>query len=342
MPATLPPPLSSPPDARDATLFTQCLGNELYPRVHTLVGESLAGKITGMILEMPLEAIITTLATDDSVKATVGEAMAALPPQMLDLMGASASAEGGAPSPLVPSPVSMIAGPTALTGDWGDLDDEEDGGDLPPLQAMIAAEQAKKAQRAMLAAGDDTAEPMQTDEDASASGGTTDAYVCEWDAAAWATQSTDDLCTFVAGRLEEPQVRIIRAVVEETGAATALALLAEVERCMAHGGMLVAETGKPRTKGGIFVKLLRDATPDTIGAEAQAAALGRIKREGAEAKKEKTKAQTARRAAQAGKRNSAAAGVPHAAPSAPAPGRPKVEVEAPSVGDFAAFPALAR
>ena len=49
--------------------------------------------------------------------------------------------------------------------------------------------------------------------------------------------------------------------------------------------MIVEETGKPRTKGGIFVKLLRDATAETIDAEAQAKALARIKREGAEAKK---------------------------------------------------------
>ena len=46
---------------------------------------------------------------------------------------------------------------------------------------------------------------------------------------------------------QEPQLRIVRAVVELLGVATALDLLSRTEQVQAQGGMLVAETGKPRT-----------------------------------------------------------------------------------------------
>ena len=200
------------------------------------------------------------------------------------------------------------SGPTALTGDWGDL--AEDGAELPSLDDMMATEQAKKAQRAMLAAADEAGDGMEVD----------DAWVCEWDAAAWEAEPTEALCTFIAGRLEEPQVRIVRAVIEEASASVGLQLLAATERCMHNGGMLVEETGKPRTKGGIFVKLLRDATPEMLSAEAQAAALNRIKREGVEAKKATQRALTAKRAVHA--KRGAEAAPTHA-------GRPKA-----SLADF--------
>ena len=59
----------------------------------------------------------------------------------------------------------------------------------------------------------------------------------------------------------------------------ARSLLATTERTLANGGMIVEETGKPRTAGGIFVKLLRDATAELLPADMQAATLSRIKRE---------------------------------------------------------------
>ena len=46
--------------------------------------------------------------------------------------------------------------------------------------------------------------------------------------------------------------------------------------------MMVEETGKPRTSGGIYLKLLKDATD--LPAEAQAAAVERIKVEGKKVK----------------------------------------------------------
>jgi hypothetical protein len=112
----------------------------------------------------------------------------------------------------------------------------------------------------------------------------TDGWVCEWDAATLASEPTEKLCEWIAARLDEPQVRIVRAIVDILGPPIALEMLATTERVQANGGMVIEETGKSRTSGGIYVKLLRDATH--LDADATAAALARIKAEGAEAKKE--------------------------------------------------------
>ena len=68
--------------------------------------------------------------------------------------------------------------------------------------------------------------------------------------------------------------------------------------------MIVEETGKPRTPGGIFLKLLKDATE--LPAEAQQAALARIKKEGADAKKAQQKALAAKRSGGAHKMGASA------------------------------------
>ena len=71
----------------------------------------------------------------------------------------------------------------------------------------------------------------------------------------------DDATTvYVSERLQEPQLRIVRAVVHFLGSETALDLLAQTEQVQAAGGMIVAETGKPRTSGGVYLTLLRDAS----------------------------------------------------------------------------------
>ena len=62
---------------------------------------------------------------------------------------------------------------------------------------------------------------------------------------------------------------------------------------MHNGGMIVEETGKARTPGGIYLKLLKDAKD--LPEEGQLAALARIKKEGAEAKKAKTAQLAAKR-----------------------------------------------
>ena len=83
---------------------------------------------------------------------------------------------------------------------------------------------------------------------------------------------------FISERLREPQLRIVRAVVDFLGAATAYELLDETERIQAQDGMIVPDTGRPRTSGGIYVKLLKEATH--LPRDAQQAAVQRIKIEG--------------------------------------------------------------
>ena len=87
-----------------------------------------------------------------------------------------------------------------------------------------------------------------------------------------------EVIAHICERLQEPQVRIPRAVVVHLGSATALELLAYTEQVQASGGMYVPETGKPRTHGGVFLQLLKEA--NHLPWEAQQAALHRIKVEG--------------------------------------------------------------
>ena len=82
----------------------------------------------------------------------------------------------------------------------------------------------------------------------------------------------------IAQRLQEPQIRIVRAVADFLGSETALELLQRTEQVQAQGGMIVPETGKPRTNGGVYYRMLKDATD--LPRDAQFAALERIKAEG--------------------------------------------------------------
>ena len=85
----------------------------------------------------------------------------------------------------------------------------------------------------------------------------------------------EETAAYIAQQLQEPQIRIPRAVVEFLGTATALELLAQTEQVQAAGGMVVPETGNFRTNGGVYYQLLRGATH--LPRDAQEAALHRIK-----------------------------------------------------------------
>eukprot|EP00966_Prymnesium_polylepis_P198658 4604504-Prymnesium_polylepis.2 len=91
-----------------------------------------------------------------------------------------------------------------------------------------------------------------------------------------------EIIQYIAERLREPQVRIVSACVDILGSDIALNLLARTEQVQAEGGMVVPDTGMPRTGGGIYFKLLKDATH--LPRDAQDAALLRIKREGRKVK----------------------------------------------------------
>ena len=75
-----------------------------------------------------------------------------------------------------------------------------------------------------------------------------------------AQRAVAQMPAFILGRLDEPNAHIILGVIETLGPPVALSLLARTEQCVSEGGMVVEETGKPRTKGGIYVQLLKDAT----------------------------------------------------------------------------------
>jgi len=235
--------------------------------------------VTGMLLEMPTATLLGFLGNTEALATIVDEAVAVLPPEVCQSLQATAAAEP-ATSPSAISPVSVLAGSSGEL--WADEDEDDEP--LPPVGAMLEAEQRKsEARKRLTQAGGPGTDAMETE----------DSWTCEWDAAALAAQPVDKLSEWIAARLDEPQVRIVRAVVDILGAHVALELLAATERVQANGGWMVEETGKPRTSGGIYVKLLRDATH--LDAAQAAATLQRIKVEGAEAKKAAQKAKDAKR-----------------------------------------------
>jgi len=103
------------------------------------------------------------------------------------------------------------------------------------------------------------------------------------DAEEAAPRTAEQASEFILKRLEEPNAHIVLGVIDTLGTQVALDLLARTEQCVSGGGMVVEETGKPRTKGGIFVKLLKDAT--NLDPEQQARAIECVKRDGLAAKK---------------------------------------------------------
>lgn len=317
-------------DAMDPEARMNFLGNSLYPGVASLAGDAVAGKITGMLLELPTAEIVRLLSTADAFKEAVGAAIDALPPDMLDMLGETKqdghSAEAASPEPRVSPTSTMTAN---LTGTPGWADDVDDDEEMPCVGDLFAADAARRAAKAT---GADECSAMHDDND--------DGFVCTWDAAEWALEpDIVKLCAFIAERLEEPNVRIIRAVVEILGPHAALALLHRTERCMYRGGMIVPETGKPRTKGGIYVKLLKEA-PD-MPAEGRDLTLQRIKKEGDEAKKARARALAEKRAKAAGKPPSPTkAAVAGAAATVDSPSSQRERPKA-SLADFMT-PSLAR
>ena len=221
-------------DARNAWL-----GNALYPQISAITGTALAAKVTGMLLEMPTATLLGFLGNTEALATIVDEAVAVLPPEVCQSLQATAAAEP-ATSPSAISPVSVLAGSSGEL--WADEDEDDEP--LPPVGAMLEAEQRKsEARKRLTQAGGPGTDAMETE----------DSWTCEWDAAALAAQPVDKLSEWIAARLDEPQVRIVRAVVDILGAHVALELLAATERVQANGGWMVEETGKPRTSGGIYV-----------------------------------------------------------------------------------------
>jgi len=90
--------------------------------------------------------------------------------------------------------------------------------------------------------------------------------------------ANQEVITYISERLQEPQVRIVRAVVDFLGTEVAYELLDQTEQIQSQGGMIVPDTGRPRTPGGVYLTLLKQASH--LPRDAQEAALRRIKEEG--------------------------------------------------------------
>ena len=216
----------------DAETRYATLGNLLYPRVFPIThyDEALAGKVTGMLLEMPLEVLVEVTsqeAADAQTKLAglVAEAMSVLPPM-------------ASPDTVLAPSGRLDAASTNL--EPTDLAEALEGLHVEPAWAALAAQLG-------------------------------------WDYDYYVAQPAATCSEFVVERLQERNDIIVNCVVEELGAAVALRLLVRTEEAQEAGGMLVPETGKPRSSGGIYLKLLKEAT-DLPAAE-QAAAVQRIKAE---------------------------------------------------------------
>jgi E3 ubiquitin-protein ligase makorin len=109
-PSPQPPIPQAPPtevlQAMDPAAQRQALGQCVYPRAVRCVGAGLAGKITGMLLEMHPAALLPLLGAPDAFASAVRRALEALPAQMIEGLGGGGS---GDRAPLSNDPASDAA-----------------------------------------------------------------------------------------------------------------------------------------------------------------------------------------------------------------------------------------
>ena len=100
------------------------MGNFIYPHVVSIIGESLAPKVTGMCLELPVSELALLMQGMEHLKSAVEQAMAVLPPEMKAQLSPAAKA----------SPTSVVEG--ASSDRWADADAMGEDGELPPVCAL--------------------------------------------------------------------------------------------------------------------------------------------------------------------------------------------------------------
>ena len=97
------------PVARD-----QRLGTIMYPRIVSLVGDGLAGKLTGMLLQMPNAQLLQVLDSPAALRGAVDRAVGVLPAAMLESLRVSSPSPPSQPAASVASAASAAsAAPTA-------------------------------------------------------------------------------------------------------------------------------------------------------------------------------------------------------------------------------------
>ena len=107
LPPIPPPPHPAALAAVPPAVQKAQLGHALYPRVVSMVGESLAGKVTGMMLEMPPQELLGLLhAAPESgaLRAAVDRALGVLPANMLHNLRLAGPAVTAPPPRAVPPP----------------------------------------------------------------------------------------------------------------------------------------------------------------------------------------------------------------------------------------------
>jgi hypothetical protein len=91
-------------DSLEPAARMQALGNALYPAIFQMLGEPLAGKLTGMLIEMPTQSVLDCLAAPETLKTTVEQALKALSKDV------RAMAAPPPPAPQASSAASVLAG----------------------------------------------------------------------------------------------------------------------------------------------------------------------------------------------------------------------------------------
>ena len=79
-------------DSLEPAARMQALGNSLYPAICQLLGEPLAGKVTGMLIEMPTQSVLDCLAAPETLKTTVEQALKVLSTDVCTMAAGEAAA----------------------------------------------------------------------------------------------------------------------------------------------------------------------------------------------------------------------------------------------------------
>ena len=76
-------------DSLEPAARLQALGDALYPAIFQMLSEPLAGKLTGMLIEMPTQSVLDCLAAPETLKTTVEQALKALSKDMRAMAASS-------------------------------------------------------------------------------------------------------------------------------------------------------------------------------------------------------------------------------------------------------------
>ena len=131
---------------------TQLLGSVIYPRVVALVGHGLAGKVTGMLLEMrPAELLALLCAPSaDALRQAVSRAVGVLPPEMVAQLRARAPLSSE--QAVVRAP-SVASGATAGAGAGATANATDNATESDTAAATIAPTAPERAASAALTCG---------------------------------------------------------------------------------------------------------------------------------------------------------------------------------------------